>query len=153
LNIIWQFKKYKIKICSWASGCDNEQTTATATGLPAGNYEVTVTDSNGCYEVMDITVGTVGLEDLANIAKNISVYPNPAMEVVNVAFELSGNQLVEIVITDLVGRRVKTLKKGILNKGKHVLTVNREELQGAGIYLININIEGNSVIRKVIFGK
>ncbi|MEL6659455.1 MAG: hypothetical protein AAFR36_23535, partial [Bacteroidota bacterium] len=35
------------------------QTTATATGLFAGTYTVTVTDANGCFASLDITVGEI----------------------------------------------------------------------------------------------
>jgi|GEM_PF-426534 len=41
----------------WDAGANN-QTTATAAGLGAGTYSVTVTDANGCTESASVTVGT-----------------------------------------------------------------------------------------------
>jgi len=38
---------------------DNGNPTATAGGLSAGNYTVTVTDNNGCYAITDVTITTL----------------------------------------------------------------------------------------------
>lgn len=58
---------------SWAPG---GQTTSTATGLSAGNYIVTVTDSNGCAQANAITVPS--LSNLTSSATQTNVLCNGA---------------------------------------------------------------------------
>lgn len=77
------------------------QTTASATGLCGGNYQVTVTDANGCELVVDVSVQTVGFEELW--AEEITVAPNPASDVLHI----SSNESISLLqIIDLSGRLV-----------------------------------------------
>jgi hypothetical protein len=61
---------------SFAWNTQPVQTTETATGLPAGNYTVTVTDANGC------TLTATAIVDIVNAVDEMSaavfrIYPNP----------------------------------------------------------------------------
>lgn len=62
----------------------NNQTTATATNLPAGDYEVTVTDDNGCEVVTTVIVEVaVGIaNNIDNV--NIEIMPNPASNFIKI---------------------------------------------------------------------
>jgi len=53
------------------------QTDSMAVGLSPGNYEVLVTDANGCGSVSQATIGTlIGLREVA-VDTRINIYPNP----------------------------------------------------------------------------
>ena len=79
------------------------QTTASATGLCGGTYQVTVTDANGCELVVDVTVQTVGLEEVW--AEDIIVAPNPVSDVLSIS---SDEIISQLKIIDLSGRLVAT---------------------------------------------
>ncbi len=106
------------------------QTTASATGLCGGTYQVIVTDGAGCELVADITVQTVGLEE---IWKNgIKIAPNPTDGKLNVS---SDEVIAEVQILDLSGRMVQLLKTSVselildvshLNSGSYFLLVQSE---------------------------
>ncbi|WP_276134123.1 gliding motility-associated C-terminal domain-containing protein [Polluticoccus soli] len=50
------------------------QTTATATGLPAGNYTVTVTDANNCTTTASVTIGQPTQLTASVVNTNVSCY-------------------------------------------------------------------------------
>lgn len=77
----------------------------------------------------------------SNIAKN-EVYPNPANESVNFAFELLSNSNVTITITNVLGQVVLNKNLGTLNSGSNKVVLNTADL-GTGVYIYNIN-SGNS---------
>ena len=53
----------------------NQATTSTVSGLPAGSYNVTVTDSRGCSQNNNVTVATIGAPLLsATVINNVSCY-------------------------------------------------------------------------------
>ena len=51
---------------------NNGNPTATAGGLSAGNYAVTVTDNNGCYAIADVTITVFNPCDTASLTISIS---------------------------------------------------------------------------------
>ena len=54
----------------------NNQTTATATGLPAGTYTVTVTDAHGCTEDSEVSLSNSNAPDIAAVVTDISCNGN-----------------------------------------------------------------------------
>ncbi len=59
----------------------NVSTSASATGLSAGNYDVTVTDGNGCTQTGSYTVGAAGSFALNIIPENISIKQGESIDV------------------------------------------------------------------------
>ncbi|MFK7950417.1 MAG: fibronectin type III domain-containing protein, partial [Saprospiraceae bacterium] len=85
---------------------DNGLTDGYAFNLSAGNYMVTVTDANGCSEVMTIVIETIYMTSTDNIAslRGLNISPNPAKDYtqLNIAFEESVDLTVRIA--DVTGR-------------------------------------------------
>ena len=59
------------------------QSTATATGLAAGTYTVTVTDANGCPVVDSVVVELVNSAGERQLLQSLTLYPNPFCKVLN----------------------------------------------------------------------
>jgi hypothetical protein len=75
------------------------QTTAIASGLAPGLYEVTVSDGSGCVIVDTVFVAfPTGINEIS--AGGISIYPNPAKEVLN--FQIGGSN---------TGQQIQTINR------------------------------------------
>ena len=110
----------------------NYQTSATATGLNPGTYNVTVIDANGCTESVSVELaGPVSIHDHIS---SISIYPNPVKDQLNIDGEID-----YVKLYDAFGKLALISKE---NK------INTSELS-EGIYFIHINAS-NSVITKKI---
>ena len=78
------------------------QTTASATDLCGGNYQVVVTDASGCELIANIFLQTTNLEELWQ--SSVKVAPNPASDVLHISSEFPLS-LVQIV--DVFGKEVQ----------------------------------------------
>lgn len=107
---------------------DDQMSTSndTVVGLCEGTYYVTITDANGC-EVMDSVqiINTVSIEE--NGLSKLIVYPNPAVEQINIIWE--GN--FDYVLIDSQGKQVRsdsvignaTIDLGGISRGVYQLRV------------------------------
>lgn len=84
----------------WSNG----QTSHTVTNVTAGDYFVTVTDANGCTTTATATVTcATGITNTA--AAQISIYPNPATNLLYVNVPVGNNYTISI--HDVAGRLIK----------------------------------------------
>ena len=83
---------------------------------------------------------------------NLNVYPNPAREYANVAFELENAGDVSFVLTDMSGKVVYQTNEQNLSKGKNSFRVPTESLSG-GVYLYQFNAGNTVVNNKLIINK
>ncbi len=83
---------------SWSNG----ETGTAVSGLDAGDYEVTVTDANDCFEVVTITVG--GSTAIGDPSRpSLKVFPNPS----NGIFRVEGaGPMEDLTVNDMLGRRI-----------------------------------------------
>jgi PKD repeat protein len=84
-----------------------------------GSYTVVLTAINGnCTDTTIFLVDvTVGLNELAS-SSNLTIFPNPANETVNVSFEQNTNDLIQIELIDATGRVIaqeSSLEIGTIN--------------------------------------
>lgn len=85
------------------------------------------------------TVSSIGINELSKTElQNTTVYPNPAVEIYKIAFEVTNTLPVKIEITDVQGKLVKELYNGTCQAGKNVFTFNKAAL-ASGLYFINIS--------------
>ena len=103
-----------------------------------GNYQVAVTNANGCSDTSDIyVVSQVSInEGTSALADQISVYPNPARDMVNVQSPLKVN----ITITDIKGRMISQ----VANASRFSI----KELP-SGLYLLRISDRTGQVIKTI----
>ena len=65
-------------------------------------------------------------------------YPNPFNPITNLKFALPEATDVSIVIYDMQGREVTTLKNGIMDAGHHIVSWNATH-HASGIYFVQMN--------------
>lgn len=123
----------------WSFGDGTPNTTGTQvthTYSSPGDFtvEVTETASNGASKLKNgkITITSINEIDFVN---GINVFPNPANDNVNIAFELNSAQNVEIALVSLDGKVVKTLANSNVTKVNEKLNVAN---LAKGIYVLDI---------------
>lgn len=75
----------------------------------------------------------IGIENTSNIASTISVFPNPANQIVNIALKNEADQMQSIRIFDVTGKLVENIQ----TVNQSVYQYNRKNLN-AGIYLFEV---------------
>ncbi|WNJ21404.1 T9SS type A sorting domain-containing protein [Pontibacter sp. G13] len=114
------------------------QTTAMATGLTAGVYEVTITDYNGCSTTATAEVlSNVSIDDLASAGINeLTIAPNPSNG--TFALELTTASM-EQVMVDVLSLDGKTVYRASLGAG---MSFNKSIELGdvaAGVYTLRVS--------------
>ena len=119
---------------AWAPGAE---TTEDLSGLAGGTYTVTVTDDNGCTKVLEVEVGShVGFGEL-NANLQVSLYPNPARDLVNLKWEGNTNQQVEVEVRNALGQIVH--RSATSDQGIYTIDLSHT---GTGIYFVQVKMDG-----------
>ena len=79
----------------------------------------------------------------------LTIYPNPSSSAVNVSFNLTEKQNVAVHVVDMLSRTVETIPATQYASGETILTIGNKTYQ-AGVYFINININGQQISKKII---
>lgn len=127
----------------------NNGTSATIEGLAAGEYEVTVTDDEGCTYTDTATVNApvnTGVE-LGDNFQSFTAYPNPANEVLNLEFSTGSTETAEIVITNSVGQ-VMTVNQTISSLN-HNISMDVSDL-ASGVYFLTVTTPTSSKKERVM---
>lgn len=128
---------------NWSSG----STSATATSLPAGVVNVTVTDANNCTVSTNCEVQFIsGIEDVAGVSA-ISVYPNPSNGMFTVNVMLNTSSVVEMNLMDVRGAVVLTEK---FNSTTSITKAFDVTTLAKGVYNLKITTASGVVSRKVV---
>jgi lysyl endopeptidase len=126
---------------SWNNGGGSS---ATATGLDAGNYTVTITDDNGCEAQSTVSVGNnVGVNDI-ELAEAVNLYPNPTNGLVFIDLPTEF-KVIDVTITDMVGREITKINVS----GRIRTTVDFSTL-AEGIYHMNFYTAESKATKKVV---
>ncbi|MEL7535266.1 MAG: T9SS type A sorting domain-containing protein, partial [Bacteroidota bacterium] len=113
-------------------------------GLCEGEYEITVTDFNGCVtkDTVEVTKPAgnlgcgVGLEDeLQAGITTFQLFPNPAQEMAQIRIELNRPEAVYIKLMNLHGQVMEQLQLAPSQQLTHDLDVSR---LAAGLYFIEV---------------
>lgn len=144
-------------VYNWDFGNGNTATGATTSyTFPAeGTFSVklTVFNATGCSVTKDstMTVTANGIKDV--LASNISlnVYPNPFNTSTTLTYTLQNKANVVIRLTDITGKQVAILSQAVQTSGEYTHTINANDHNlKAGVYFVNIQIDGAATTRKIV---
>ena len=151
-SVVFEVYKGFTKVATIPTTKDGTTYTGTWTPTQSGDdYEFKVIatddDSNESEAFMDFDVDLdVSTKD-AILSNSVNVYPSPATDNFNVAFDLGKNSNVEILILNAVGALVdtQTLSNQI---GTQLVNISTREFNN-GLYYVKVKA-GNNVITKTI---
>ena len=124
--------------------------------FPAGaaTYTVTTTATiqgytTSCEDIIetsyDVEVINSTIDNL--LKSSISIYPNPTNGYSQLSFELENAKKVNVSVYNLLGMQVATYSLGEINNTSLELDLSN---QSSGIYLLAIEIDGHSIIEKLV---
>ncbi|HIO68499.1 MAG TPA: T9SS type A sorting domain-containing protein [Flavobacteriales bacterium] len=117
----------------------DKQTGFTATGLGQGTYTVTIIDDAECV-VRDSMV-------IEEAKPQSNVFPNPAVDLVTLYFELEKSGTVEVKLYDTKGALVKDLYSDKAKAGSNFFSFSMSPLN-AGSYVLRITSKGADVLTR-----
>jgi thiol-disulfide isomerase/thioredoxin len=79
--------------------------------------------------------------------EDISIYPNPAREDINVAFTLAKGEQVGVVVYNLLGDVVYRSNPSVMTPGSHTMTIQTDHLQ-PGLYIVRFTSGDKVYTRK-----
>jgi len=124
------------------------QTTATATGLPQGTYNVTVSDANGCTATNTITVNCVtGTTEYSN-STNFSIAPNPSNGSFSMVLRGYNGKATIVSIFDLKGQLLFN-DNWTVNSDNYSQKLNLENLN-KGVYYVRLVTKGSIKTVKLV---
>lgn len=134
-------------IVGWGDGTTDALSNHTYSSL--GTYDVTITVQNATgIGQADVTFGYVDVSEIEFLG-NLSMYPNPTNNVLNVAFELAQLQDVELTIKSITGSEVdsRSLTASSVNETFNVSSLSN------GIYILEVKADDAVSTRKFTVNK
>lgn len=82
----------------------------------------------------------------------LSVYPNPAQNEINIAFEMPNDGIVDMYLINMMGKTM--IERTIINHGskKQIIRLNTDELIN-GTYTLKIQSAGQQHVKKIVINK
>jgi hypothetical protein len=81
-----------------------------------------------------------------------NAYPNPFNPQTKIDYHLESSAEVDIFITDILGRNIKTIYSGQKSAGSHSFSWNAD-VRPSGVYFAHLKLENRSVTRKLMLVK
>jgi len=130
---------------------------ASGEGLSGGYYFITDANQDLLWMGADFTdmattelaYGMVVDIEEKSISEDITIYPNPVLQIANLEFSLSDHTFMEISVIDILGKNVKTLHEGTLRSGHHHIQIDATGL-AKGMYFVKFRSENEVVTRKIM---
>jgi hypothetical protein len=117
-------------------------TNTSVTFANGGSYTITLVASNGTttatYNKIITVTGCTGIES-NSISNALSVYPNPAKDVLNI--EVAGAESYAVTLTNLLGKTV------LADKDRSTLNVANLT---PGVYFLTVDVKGQKTTKKIV---
>jgi hypothetical protein len=93
------------------------------------------------------TTSPTGISEKNSPNNKLSLFPNPASNVINIAYSLTKEMPVNLEVFNMLGEKVRTIAIEKQSAGKHDYSINVESLQN-GVYYVKLGVENNSSVIK-----
>jgi len=113
-----------------------------------GNGNGTAIIDMGAYEYGATPVGKPK-PIIQNSKYGITCYPNPVRGILNIEYRILNNEVVELGVFDIYGKKVATLVNESQTIGKHKVQFNISGLS-VGLYLIHLQSEKVRAVEKIL---
>lgn len=111
--------------------------------------DVALTSANNIYIDQINISGSVGLNELENEI-GLSIYPNPTNSSSVLEFNAHQNDKIKVNVVDMLGKVLEENNSLDASSGKIIYTVNKSGNLAQGIYLVNIELNGKRLSKKLI---
>lgn len=141
----------------WSNG----ETASAITNLPAGNYQVTVTDANGCTHEREVIVPSnkpkqpFARNSTMPLQIKARLYPNPAIAGQGLCnLELYANQATEarLIVADVLGRNIFSSDLTV-QEGKNLFPVSENLPEGTYLVSLQGGFGSKEVSKLVVTGQ
>lgn len=147
-SIVRFFAGYASATNYWSSDVIPQVLNGTAPNTSNFAFDPDFTQETGTQAAsFNIVLGTKQADE-ASVA--MSVFPNPSSSRATVTYRvLGGAENVNVVLTDLMGRTVRTLQDGKQSEGFKNIELNSSSI-AAGTYMVRVQVGDKVATRKVV---
>lgn len=116
------------------------------------NYALTFAEIDELYDFQTRVEEEKGyIHEETKLMQN---HPNPFNGLTNIEFQITSTDRVELVIYDILGRKIKTLVSSLLKPGRYSLIWDSSDVNGnelsSGIYFLQLNTNNFSETKKLL---
>ncbi|NNF01775.1 MAG: T9SS type A sorting domain-containing protein [Bacteroidia bacterium] len=98
--------------------------------------------------IMPAACPAVGIEE-SGIFSELIAFPNPVSDLLNIAFDIKENSVVQFELIDVSGKLIRSEASHFYNAGQHTMNISTSDI-ASGFYFLNILVDGkNSTQRKI----
>ncbi|MCX6232839.1 MAG: T9SS type A sorting domain-containing protein [Bacteroidetes bacterium] len=115
------------------------------------SYGIVPTITTTINYIDSVRVLTGITERPINISESVKVFPNPVTNQFTISYNLTKPTDVNIQLFDLTGKEVKTIEKGMIDKGNYQQTYTiQDERLIRGIYFIKFQFNNSTYTKKLV---
>lgn len=134
------------------AGSNLENPTHTYTEAGIFIVSLAITSADGCsafaLDTIQVTSNELSIANPGQVLpENVAVYPNPASQTVNVQLDLHHSKVVQLQLSDMTGKLVRS--SGRLALQKDLLQMDIADLT-TGVYFLTVKMEGENSVWKVV---
>jgi PKD repeat protein len=122
--------------------------------------------ANGTYQVKLLAVGTIGRDSITKTVNviatsveektsgiaNMTLFPNPTDNEVNLLFNTTAQTSLVVTVIDLTGKVLKQVENGQFLAGNHQISFNTTEL-ASGMYFVRMETENGIKTMRLVVAK